>query len=106
LVNQTFPIALERLGCTPEQFLNGEHGLKKEQVAIFDCAHQISALGHLLMVSALLPFVSGSISKTVNMPYDATVEEIEDVYFQAYKLGIKSIAVYRDRSRQGQPYCT
>jgi len=63
----------------------------------------ISAMGHVRMMAAVQPFLSGAISKTVNLPQDATVEEIEDVYMQGWKLGIKAMAVYRDSCKVGQP---
>src|SRR6186997_976096 len=66
-------------------------------------ARSISAMGHVRMMAATQPFLSGAISKTVNLPEDATVEEIEDVYLQGWKLGLKALAVYRDNCKVGQP---
>ena len=81
-------------------------GLKTEHYDIFDCAmgkRSISAMGHVHMMAACQPFLSGAISKTVNLPSDATVEEIEEVYYQGWKLGLKALAVYRDNCKVGQP---
>ena len=118
IVNQTVPLALKKLGYTDEtieaivEYIS-EHGniidapgLKPEHYAVFDCAmgvRSISAMGHVLMMAACQPFLSGAISKTVNLPSDATVEEIEEVYYQGWKLGIKALAVYRDNCKVGQP---
>jgi len=118
IVNQTIPLALKKLGYTDEtveaivEYIS-EHGnvidapgLKPEHYDIFDCAmgiRSISAMGHVRMMAACQPFISGAISKTVNLPESATVEEIEDVYFQGWKLGIKALAVYRDNCKVGQP---
>ena len=118
IVNQTIPLALKKLGYTDETieaivaFIaeNGNiidaPGLKLEHYSIFDCAmgiRSISAMGHVHMMAACQPFLSGAISKTVNLPSDATVEEIEEVYYQGWKLGIKALAVYRDNCKVGQP---
>ncbi len=118
IVNQTIPVALRKLGYTEETVeaivdyiqTNGNvidaPGLKLEHYDIFDCAmgvRSISAMGHVKMMAACQPFLSGAISKTVNLPESATVEEIEDVYFQGWKLGIKALAVYRDNCKVGQP---
>lgn len=81
-------------------------GLRQEHYNVFDCAvgdRAISADGHILMMAALQPFLSGAISKTVNLPESATVEDIERVYFEGWKLGLKAIAVYRDNCKVGQP---
>ena len=118
IVNQTIPLALKKLGYTDEtveaivEYIS-EHGnvidapgLKPEHYDIFDCAmgiRSISAMGHVRMMAACQPFISGAISKTVNLPESATIEEIEDVYFQGWKLGIKALAVYRDNCKVGQP---
>lgn len=118
IVNQTVPLALKKLGYTDEtieaivEYIS-EHGniidapgLKPEHYTVFDCAmgvRSISAMGHVLMMAACQPFLSGAISKTVNLPSDATVEEIEEVYYQGWKLGIKALAVYRDNCKVGQP---
>ena len=118
IVNQTVPLALKKLGYTDEtieaiiEYIS-EHGniidapgLKPEHYTVFDCAmgvRSISAMGHVHMMAACQPFLSGAISKTVNLPSDATVEEIEEVYYQGWKLGIKALAVYRDNCKVGQP---
>ena len=118
IVNQTIPMALRKLGYTEETVeaiveyiaANGNvidaPGLKTEHYDIFDCAmgiRSISAMGHVHMMAACQPFLSGAISKTVNLPSDATVEEIEEVYYQGWKLGLKALAVYRDNCKVGQP---
>ena len=81
-------------------------GLKPEHYEVFDCAmgaRAIKPMGHVRMMAACQPFLSGAITKTVNLPETATVEEIEDVYFQGWKLGLKALAVYRDNCKVGQP---
>ncbi|WP_310528526.1 vitamin B12-dependent ribonucleotide reductase, partial [Nocardioides sp.] len=118
IVNQTIPRALEKMGYQPEQVeaivaFIGEHGhvidapgLKQEHYEIFDTAmgvRSLKAMGHVRMMAACQPFLSGAISKTVNLPETATVEEIEDVYMQSWKLGLKATAVYRDNAKVGQP---
>ena len=118
IVNQTIPFALRKLGYAEETVeaiveyigANGHvidaPGLKTEHYDIFDCAmgiRSISAMGHVHMMAACQPFLSGAISKTVNLPSDATVEEIEEVYYQGWKLGLKALAVYRDNCKVGQP---
>ncbi|MEV0603908.1 vitamin B12-dependent ribonucleotide reductase [Streptomyces sp. NPDC050315] len=118
IVNNTVPKALKRLGYQPEQVEAivahiAEHGnvvdapaLKAEHYEVFDCAmgeRSISPMGHVRMMAAAQPFLSGAISKTVNVPESATVEEIEDVYFQGWKLGLKALAIYRDNCKVGQP---
>ena len=118
IVNQTIPMALRKLGYAEETVeaiveyiaANGHvvdaPGLKTEHYDIFDCAmgkRSISAMGHVHMMAACQPFLSGAISKTVNLPSDATVEEIEEVYYQGWKLGLKALAVYRDNCKVGQP---
>jgi ribonucleoside-diphosphate reductase alpha chain len=118
IVNQTVPLALKKLGYTDETieaivaFIaeNGNiidaPGLKPEHYSVFDCAmgvRSISAMGHVHMMAACQPFLSGAISKTVNLPSDATVAEIEEVYYQGWKLGLKALAVYRDNCKVGQP---
>jgi len=118
IVNQTVPMALQRLGYAPEtveaivEYVS-EHGhvvdapgLKPEHYEVFDCAmgaRAIRPMGHVRMMAACQPFLSGAISKTVNLPETATVEEIADVYFQGWKLGLKALAVYRDNCKVGQP---
>ena len=118
IVNQTVPLALKKLGYTDEtieaivEYIaeNGNvidaPGLKSEHYSVFDCAmgvRSISAMGHVHMMAACQPFLSGAISKTVNLPSDATVAEIEEVYYQGWKLGLKALAVYRDNCKVGQP---
>jgi ribonucleoside-diphosphate reductase alpha chain len=117
IVNRTVPQALETLGYTDEQveqivaYVN-EHGtiigapdLKDEDLPVFDVAvgeRAISHLGHIKMMGAVQPFISGAISKTVNLPESATVEDISDAYLQAWHLGIKALAIYRDGSKTAQ----
>ena len=118
IVNQTIPFALHRLGYsqeTVEAIVDhiSQHGhvvdapgLKQEHYAIFDTAVGIRAIepmGHVRMMAAVQPFLSGAISKTVNMPETATKEEIADVYFKGWKLGLKALAIYRDNCKVGQP---
>ncbi len=118
IVNQTIPFALHRLGYSQETVeaivehigQNGHvvdaPGLAAEHYAIFDTAIGIRAIepmGHVRMMAAVQPFLSGAISKTVNMPETATRDEIADVYLQGWKLGLKAIAIYRDNCKVGQP---
>ncbi|MEV7780776.1 vitamin B12-dependent ribonucleotide reductase [Kitasatospora sp. NPDC088351] len=118
IVNGTVPRALKRLGYQDEQIEAvvahiAEHGnvvdapgLKTEHYEVFDCAmgeRVISAMGHVRMMAAIQPWISGAISKTVNMPETATVEEIEEIYFEAWKMGVKALAIYRDNCKVGQP---
>ncbi|GGJ05518.1 vitamin B12-dependent ribonucleotide reductase [Streptomyces brasiliensis] len=118
IVNGTVPQALRRLGYQEEQIEAivahiAEHGnvidapgLKHEHYEVFDCAmgeRAISPMGHVRMMAAIQPWISGAISKTVNMPESATVEEVEEIYFEAWKLGVKALAIYRDNCKVGQP---
>jgi ribonucleoside-diphosphate reductase alpha chain len=118
IVNQTVPQALRKLGYTEEtieaivEFIatNGHvidaPGLKTEHYEVFDCAlgaRSIAPMGHVRMMAACQPFLSGAISKTVNLPEDATVEEVEEVHLEAWRMGIKALAVYRDNCKVGQP---
>jgi ribonucleoside-diphosphate reductase alpha chain len=118
IVNQTVPRALRALGYQEEQVEAivehiAEHGnvidapgLRTEHYEVFDCAmgaRAIKPMGHVRMMAAVQPFLSGAISKTVNLPETATVEDIEDVYYQGWKLGLKALAVYRDNCKVGQP---
>src|SRR5690242_1119315 len=118
IVNQTVPRALRSLGYPEEQVEAivehiSEHGnvvdapgLKPEHYAVFDCAmgeRAIAPMGHVRMMAAVQPFISGAISKTVNMPESATVEEIENIHYQGWKLGLKALAIYRDNCKVGQP---
>jgi ribonucleoside-diphosphate reductase alpha chain len=117
IVNRTVPLALEKLGYAPEQIAQieahiNEHGtivgaaaLKDEHLPVFDVAvgeRAISHMGHIKMMGAVQPFISGAISKTVNMPNEVTVEDIEEAYIQAWRLGIKALAIYRDGSKTAQ----
>jgi len=125
IVNNTVPSALQLLGYSAEQSaailayldehetIEGAPGLKPEHLSVFDCAFKpangtrsIHAMGHLRMMSAAQPFLSGAISKTVNLPQNATVEEIENAYMEAWKLGLKAVAVYRDGCKRLQPLNT
>jgi ribonucleoside-diphosphate reductase alpha chain len=118
IVNQAIPRSLRQLGYTEETIEaivayvaeNGHvvdaPGLQPAHYAIFDTAmgrRAIAPTGHVTMMAAVQPFLSGAISKTVNLPESATVEEIEDIYFQSWKLGLKAVAVYRDNCKVGQP---
>ncbi|WP_460937079.1 vitamin B12-dependent ribonucleotide reductase [Phycicoccus ginsengisoli] len=118
IVNLTIPRALKKLGYTQETIeaiveyiadkghVIDAPGLKPEHYEVFDTAmgaRAISPMGHVRMMAAVQPFLSGAISKTVNLPEDATVEQIEDVHLQGWKLGLKAIAVYRDNCKVGQP---
>ncbi|ELS56997.1 vitamin B12-dependent ribonucleotide reductase [Streptomyces viridochromogenes] len=118
IVNGTVPQALRRLGYQEEQIEAivahiAEHGnvidapgLKHEHYEVFDCAmgeRAISPMGHVRMMAAIQPWISGALSKTVNMPESATVEEVEEIYFEAWKMGVKALAIYRDNCKVGQP---
>ncbi|RKT77109.1 ribonucleoside-diphosphate reductase class II [Terracoccus luteus] len=118
IVNLTIPRALKKLGYQQESIeaiveyiadkghVIDAPGLKPEHYEVFDTAmgaRSISAMGHVRMMAATQPFLSGAISKTVNLPEDATVDEIQDVYLQGWKLGLKALAVYRDNCKVGQP---
>ncbi len=118
IVNQTVPRALKNLGYPHEQVeaiteYIAEHGhvidapgLRPEHYEVFDCAmgkRAISPMGHVRMMAAVQPHLSGAISKTVNMPESATVEDIERIYFEGWKLGLKALAIYRDNCKVGQP---
>ena len=125
LVNNQVPIALRRLGYLNEEVdaiseyileketIEGAPYLKEEHLPIFDCSFKapngsrsISYMGHVKMMAAAQPFISGAISKTINLPSDATVEDIEDVFFQGWRLGLKALAVYRDGCKSIQPLNT
>jgi ribonucleoside-diphosphate reductase alpha chain len=118
IINQTVPVALEKLGYQPEQIeaivdyidkhstIEGAPGFRDEHLPVFDCAigeRSIAPMGHVLMMSAVQPFISGSLSKTVNLPESATVEDVEKMYFEGWKLGLKAIAIYRDNCKVAQP---
>src|SRR5690242_1195764 len=118
IVNQTVPRALKNLGYQPEQAeaiieYIAEHGhvvdapgLRPEHYEVFDCAmgeRAISPMGHVRMMAAVQPGLSGAISKTVNMPESATIQDVETIYFEGWKLGLKALAIYRDNCKVGQP---
>ena len=125
IVNQTVPAALRKLGYGAEQVseildyiaeretIEGAPHLKPEHLPVFDCAFKpangersIHYMGHVRMMGAIQPFISGAISKTVNMPEAATAQEIEQVYLEGWKQGLKAIAIYRDNSKRSQPLST
>jgi len=125
IVNGTVPMALGKLGYTqPEieaishyidehETIEGAPFLKDEHLAVFDCAFKpakgersIHHMGHIKMMGATQPFISGAISKTVNVPREATVEEIEKAYIESWRLGAKAISIYRDGSKRTQPLNT
>jgi ribonucleoside-diphosphate reductase alpha chain len=122
IVNNTVPQALMRLGYAPEDVakivdyidaegkIEGAPGLKPEHLPVFDCSltpmgggRSIAWRGHLRMMAAAQPFLSGAISKTINMPEDSTVEDIAEAYTESWKLGLKAVAIYRDNSKRSQP---
>jgi ribonucleoside-diphosphate reductase alpha chain len=118
IVNKTVPMALEKLGYAPDEieevvaFIDernsvvGAPYVKNEHYPIFDCAigdRAIHYSGHVKMMGAVQPFISGAISKTVNLPESVTVDEVADVYLDAWKLGVKAIAIYRDNCKVAQP---
>ena len=125
IVNKTVPEALECLGYTDGEIetilsyvdehdtIEGAPSLKEEHLSVFDCAFKpfkgtrsIHHDGHIKMMAACQPFISGAISKTVNMPESATIEEIADAYAQGWKLGLKALAIYRENSKRSQPLST
>src|SRR3954470_17568439 len=125
IVNQTVPMALKKLGYSPAQVdaiveyidahetIEGAPGLKDSHLPVFDCAFKaakgqrsIHYMGHIKMMGATQPFISGAISKTVNVPKEATVEDIMQAYIQSWKLGAKAISIYRDGSKRTQPLNT
>ena len=122
IVNGTVPAALRKLGYVEEQVkeivdyidenetIEGAPSLADDHLKVFDCAFKpikgsrsIAPMGHVRMMAAVQPFISGSQSKTVNLPTEATVEEIENVYLESWKLGLKCIAIYRDGCKRSQP---
>ncbi|HWY70493.1 MAG TPA: vitamin B12-dependent ribonucleotide reductase [Terriglobales bacterium] len=122
IVNNTVPTALFKLGYSSEQANNivsyidatgtieGAPGLKEEHLPVFDCSFKpskgtrsIHYIGHIKMMAATQPFISGAISKTVNLPNDATVEEIAEAYIESWRQGLKAVAIYRDGSKGAQP---
>ena len=125
IVNQTVPMALRKLGYSPQQIkevieyidenetIEGAPHVKEPHLAVFDCAFKpmrgsrsIHYMGHIKMVGATQPFLSGAISKTVNVPKDATVEDIQQAYADAWRLGAKAVSIYRDGSKRTQPLNT
>lgn len=122
IVNNTVPQALIKLGYTPEQAeaivmhidstgtIEGAPHLKPEHLPVFDCSFRpqngsrfIHHMGHVRMMAAVQPFISGAISKTINMPEESTVEDVMDAYVESWKLGLKAVAIYRDGSKRVQP---
>ena len=118
IVNQTVPRALKNLGYTPEQIdeiiayideqktILGAPHVAADHLPVFACSmgdNAIHYLGHVRMMAAVQPFISGAISKTVNMPEDATVEDVEQLHVDAWQMGIKAIAIYRDNCKVAQP---
>jgi ribonucleoside-diphosphate reductase alpha chain len=122
IVNNTVPQALIKLGYKPEQAeqivshidatgtIEGAPHLKPEHLAVFDCSFRpqngvrsIHYMGHVKMMAAVQPFISGAISKTINMPEESTAAEIQNAYMESWKLGLKSVAIYRDNSKSMQP---
>jgi ribonucleoside-diphosphate reductase alpha chain len=121
IVNNTVPQALMKLGYTPEQTseivsfidkngkIDGAPYMKPEHVPVFDCSlattggRSIAWRGHVKMMAAAQPFLSGAISKTINMPEDSTIEDIMSAYIESWKLGLKAVAIYRDNSKRSQP---
>jgi ribonucleoside-diphosphate reductase alpha chain len=121
IVNNTVPQALMRLGYSPEETsqivsyidhngkIEGAPGFKPEHLPIFDCSlateggRSIAWRGHLKMMAAVQPFLSGAISKTINMPEESTIEDIMQAYIESWKLGLKAVAIYRDNSKGSQP---
>src|SRR5207302_9197738 len=125
IVNTTVPAALRKLGydeitvkeiveyIDENDTIEGAPHLQDEHLKVFDCAFKpvkgarsIAPMGHVRMMAAVQPFISGSMSKTVNLPTDATVEEIEQTYMESWKLGLKCIAIYRDGCKRSQPLST
>jgi len=125
IVNQSLPGVLEKLGYSPasiqdtlryvdeKEMIEGAPHLREEHLAIFDCAfppangkRSIQYMGHIKMMAAVQPFLSGAISKTVNMPTDATPDEIANAYIESWRLGLKAVAVYRDGCKRSQPLST
>ena len=125
IVNGTVPMALDKLGYSAQQIkeivayidehetIEGAPHLKADDLPVFDCAFKalkgdrsIHYMGHIKMMGATQPFISGAISKTVNVPKDATVEEIQEAYVQSWRLGAKAVSIYRDGSKRTQPLNT
>ena len=121
IVNQTIPRALAKLGYTPEQAdaivdhinehktILGAPGFNPEHLPVFACSmgdNTIHYMGHVKMMAAVQPFISGAISKTVNLPEEVSVEDVEDVYVESWRLGLKAVALYRDNCKVAQPLST
>jgi ribonucleoside-diphosphate reductase alpha chain len=121
IVNQTVPRALAKLGYMPEQVgaiiayidenksIVGAPALRPEHLDVFACSmgdNTIHYLGHVKMMGAIQPFISGAISKTVNMPEDVSIEDVENLHLDAWRLGVKAVAIYRDNCKVGQPLST
>jgi ribonucleoside-diphosphate reductase alpha chain len=125
IVNQTVPRALRRLGYTPAEIetiiqhidatgtIEDAPGLREEHLPVFDCAFKaengkrsIHHMGHIKMMGATQPFISGAISKTVNLPNEASIDDVADTYVEAWRHGLKAIAIYRDGSKTVQPLST
>jgi ribonucleoside-diphosphate reductase alpha chain len=121
IVNQTVPRALAKLGYTPDQVgaivayidenksIVGAPALQPEHLDVFACSmgdNTIHYLGHVKMMGAIQPFISGAISKTVNMPEDVSIEDVENLHLDAWRLGVKAVAIYRDNCKVGQPLST
>ena len=122
IVNNTVPAALIKLGYTPDQVntivdhidstgtIEGAPFLKDEHLPVFDCSFRpqngtrsIHYMGHVRMMAAVQPFISGAISKTINMPEESTAEDIMNAYIESWQLGLKAVAIYRDNSKRVQP---
>ena len=122
IVNNTVPQALIKIGYSPEQVetivthidstgtIEGAPGLKPEHLPVFDCSFRpsngsrsIHYMGHLKMMGAVQPFVSGAISKTINMPEECSVDDVMDAYIESWRMGLKAVAIYRDNSKKVQP---
>jgi ribonucleoside-diphosphate reductase alpha chain len=122
IVNNTVPAALFKLGYTSDQAnaivsyidatgtIEGAPHVRESDLAVFDCSFKpakgtrtISYMGHVKMMAATQPFISGAISKTVNLPAEATIDDIMEAYIQSWKLGLKAVAIYRDWSKRVQP---
>src|SRR5207253_4136212 len=118
IVNKTVPMALERLGYAPREieetvaFIDERNGVvgapyvKTDHYPVFDCAvgeRAIHYSGHVKMMGAVQPFISGAISKTVNMPEEVTIEDVMDLLLESWQLGVKAIAIYRDNCKVAQP---
>src|SRR5262245_55529818 len=125
IVNNTMTEALAKLGYNEDQVkaiveyvdteetIEGAPGLKEEHLPVFDCAFRaangtrsIHYQGHIRMMAAAQPFISGAISKTVNLPTDATVEDVQEAYMESWKQGLKAVAIYRDGCKRTQPLST